>query len=184
MNEDLPPRSENELFYMDALYEVVGQFDPSKNFGYSFKDIDGDGYVELLLVENTNRLYAMFTIKDKSPALVTTFQQGMGYLGNDGMVFFNTKQFASEGGQIQLGNHIMHLVDGTLVGIAYGWEDVDGDYETQDDEIYYYVSLDGVKTELAYDDYKAIRNEYAYYWDAVLTCHRHVIHYRSPSSPV
>lgn len=165
MNEDLPPRIENDPFYMDALYEVVGQFDPTKNFGYSFKDIDGDGYVELLLVEDTNRMYAMFTVKEKAPALVTTFQQGMGYLGNNGIVFFNTKRFDSSGGQIQLGNHIKRLVDGTLVGIVYGWDDSDGSFDTQGDDIYYCISADGVKNELTYDEYKALKSEYAYYWE-------------------
>ncbi|MBE6585686.1 MAG: hypothetical protein E7645_04065 [Ruminococcaceae bacterium] len=166
MNEELPPRIENDPFYMDALYEVVGQFDPTMNFGYSFKDIDGDGYVELLLVENSNRLYAIFTVKEQVPAIVATFQQGMGYLGHNGMIFFNVKRFGASGGQILLGNYFTHLIDGKLVGIAYGWEDADGNYDTQDDEKYYYISADGVKNDITYDDYKAIRDEYAYYWEA------------------
>ena len=118
MNEELPQKGDNAPFYIDALYEVVGQFDSTKNLGYAFKDIDGDGYVELFLTENSNRIYAMFTILDKSPNLVSTFQQGMGYLGHSGTVFFNSKKFDLEGGQIYLGNHITRLVKGELVGIG------------------------------------------------------------------
>lgn len=164
INEELPQKGSNEPFYVDALYEVVGYYDPSMNFGYAYKDINNDGYVELLLVENSNRMYAMFTIKDKAPELVTTFQSGMGYLGNDGMVFFNTKSFDSSGGQTYLGNHMTHLVDGELVGIVYGWEDSDGDFATQGDDVYYLIEEDGVKNVIGNDEYKAIRNAYEYYW--------------------
>jgi len=166
VNEELPPIIGDQPFYMDALYEVADQFDPTKNFGYAFKDIDGDGYLELLLVESANRLYAMFTIINKVPALVTTFQSGMGYLGNEGLIFFNNKKFDSSGGQIYLGYNMMHLVNGNLVGVTYGWEDADGDYGTQNDEIYYYISETGVKKEFSYDEYKAYKSPYEYYWES------------------
>ncbi len=164
VNEELPSKGNNEPFYVDALYDVVGYYNPSLNFGYAYKDIDSDGYVELLLVENSNRMYAIFTIKDKAPLLVTTFQSGMGYLGNDGMVFFNSKRFDSSGGQIYLGNHMTHLVDGELVGITYGWEDSDGDFNTLNDDIYYLIDENGTKSVIDYDEYKVLRNSYEYYW--------------------
>lgn len=157
--EELPPRGDDEPFYTDALYEVAAQFDPAKYFGYSFKDIDGDGYDELFLVENTSRLYAIFSIKDKAPILVTTFQNGMGYLQDDGTVFFNTKD-----GLKFLGNHITRLIDGKLVGIVYGWEDPDNDANNNND-IYYYISEDGTKTEISKDEYTAVKSEYVYYWE-------------------
>jgi len=162
-NEELPPRGTDEPFYMDALYEAAGQYDPTKNFGYSFKDIDGDGLDELFLVENTNRLYAMFSIKNKAPIAVATFQNGKGYLKDDGTVFFNIKELNSSNDQILSENHITHLVNGALVGIAYGREDPDDDGDT-DNDIYYYVSEGGTRTELAKSDYNAIADEYEYYW--------------------
>jgi len=166
VNEELPPKKGEQPFYVDTLYTVVAQFDTTKDFGYAFKDINGDGYFELLLTENANRLYAMFTIVDKAPVLVTTFQQGMGYLGSGGLVFYNSKSFDTSGGQIYLGYHMTHLVDGKLVGFTYGWEDADGDYATQNDEIYYLTSEDGVKKVLSYDEYKAFRSPYTYYWES------------------
>ena len=157
---DLPPKGSNEPFYMDALYEVVGQYDPSMTLGYSFKDINGDGIDELFLMENKSRLYAMFTIKNKAPIVVTTFQNGMGYLKDDGTVFFNTKN-----GYKFLGNHITRLVDGELVGIVYGWEDPDDDIANEND-IYYYISEDGTRTTVSKDEYNVIKNEYLYYWES------------------
>ena len=164
MNEELPPRGGTEPFYIDPLYEVCADYDPSMNMGYAYKDVDGDGYVELVLTENGCRMYAMFTIVDRAPALVATFQKGMGYLGNNGMVFYNTKSFDSTGGQIALGNHMMRLENGELVGTTYGWEDADGNFNTDDDEQYYCIAEDGVKQELTYDEYKVYRNMYEYYW--------------------
>lgn len=164
MNEELPPRNDSGEFYTDALYEVVGHFDPTKNFGYSYKDIDGDGYAELLLIENTSRIYAMFTIKDKDIMLVSTFQQGMGYLTEWGDIFFNTKEFDDDG-QIFLGNNITRLISGTLVGISYGWDDSDGSFATQGDDVYYVISETGERTELTYEEYKAFKRSYDFYWE-------------------
>ncbi len=161
INEELPPKGSNPPFYLDALYEVVEQYNPAVNLGYSFKDIDCDGYVELLLVENTNRLYAMFTIKDKAPALVATFQQGMGYLGPDGLVFFNAKKHSPGGLQNFLGYSITRLVEGKLTGFSYGREDsADGG-----DDVYFYISEKGVRTEISYDEYQSCRKRYIYFWE-------------------
>ena len=157
--QELPSKGDDEPFYTDALYEVVGQYDPAMTLGYSFKDINGDGFDELLLMENKSRLYAMFSIKDKAPVVVATFQSGQGYLKDDGTVFFNTKN-----GYKFLGNHITRLVDGELVGIVYGWEDPDDDIANGND-IYYYVSEDGTKTYIPKDEYDVIKNEYLYYWE-------------------
>ena len=158
-NQELPPRGNNEPAYMDALYEVAGLYDPAMYLGYAFKDINSDGRDELLLVENSSRLYAMFTIKEKTPVAVATFQNGMGYLKDDGTVFFNTKN-----GYKFLGNHITRLVDGELVGIVYGWEDPDDDIANNND-IYYYISEDGTRTTVSKDEYNVIKNEYTYFWE-------------------
>ncbi len=159
LNEELPPKGSNEPFYVDALYEVAGEYNPSIEMGYAFRDIDGDGYSELLLMGRESRIYGMFTILNKEPALVATFQQGMGYIDPDGMIFYNSKEFGDNGGQIALEYHMTYLVDGQLVGVEYGWVDVD------QDTIYYCVSEDGVRTELSYDEYKLYKNAYEYYWN-------------------
>lgn len=163
-NSELPPRGDSEPDYTDALYEVVGHFQPYSRFGYSYRDLDGDGYVELLLTENTNRIYALFTVKDEAPVLVTTFPQGMGYLTREGEIFYNVKEFDSDG-QIFLSYSITRLEGGRLVGISYGWEDADENYTTTGDEVYFAIE-NGVKRELSYAEYKAYRTPYTYYWES------------------
>ncbi len=165
MNEELPPRGTDEPPFVDVLYEVVAQFQPYNKFGYTYMDLDSDGYVELLLTESTKSLYAIFTLVDKTPTPVAAFQQGMGYLGQNGLVLFNTKEFDSNGGQIFLGYHITRLEGGRLVGISYGWEDSDADYATQGDDVHYIVDGDGNKSSLTYEEYKEIRDYYSYYWE-------------------
>lgn len=165
MNEDLPPRDVNAPDYVVPLYYVAGQFDPTKSFGYAYRDIDGDGYVELLLVENSNRIYAIFTVRDGEVALVSTFQQGMGYLTADGTVFYNTKFFAS-GEQTALGSYICRLSGGELVGFSYGWFDNDNSPYTPGDVVYYRTDEDGNRTVLSYNEYRAIRDVYSYFWEA------------------
>jgi len=166
VNEELPPKGENEPSYVDALYEVATEYTPAIDMGYAYKDVNNDRYVELLLMGKDSRLYAMFTIVDDAPAFVATFQQGMGYLGPDGMVFYNTKTLDENNSQIALGNHMMKLVGDKLVGFEYGWKDTDKDITTSEDTVYYCkTEAEGEKT-LTYDEYKVYRDHvYPYYWD-------------------
>ncbi len=157
--QELPPRGDGEPFYTDALYKVAAQYDPSMDMGYALKDINGDGYVELVLMGRDARLYAMFTIVEDAPVLVHVFQQGMGYTTPDGTVFYNEK----DGSTSTVKYHIKKLVDGELVGTEYGRLDVDGNFDT-DDETYYSI-VDGIERELSHDEYKQYGDFYAGYWD-------------------
>jgi len=164
INEELPKKPANAPFYTDALYEVGKLYNPSIEVGYAFKDIDKNGYLELLLMGRESRIYALFTIFDKEPALVCVFQDGMGYLAPDGTVFYNTKPVDSETGVVTNEKFITRLESGRLVGISYGWTDADGDLATDEDVIYHASSEDGVKAEISYDEYKQY-NIYNYYWE-------------------
>lgn len=155
MNEVLPPRGEEEPFYMDVLHAVGAEYDPSLNFGYAIKDINGDGYAELLLMGVESRVYAMFTILDGEIVHVHTFQKGMGYIAPDGMVFYNEKGADN----LSVSKYMTHLVDGQLVGLEYGRIDAaDGS------ESYYHV-VDGVREEITKDAYNQYGKYYGYYWD-------------------
>lgn len=163
VNEELPPRSDDEEYYTDALYEVATEYDPTVDMGYAIKDINSDGFAELVLMGRDSRVYAMFTIVDRMPVVVAVFQKGMGYVTADGVVFHNVKGFDSSGGQISLGYHIKRLVGGELVGFEYGWVDADGSSST-DDSLYYQITEGGEKTDISYDDYKIIRDNHDYFW--------------------
>lgn len=166
VNEELPPRQDDEEYYVDALYDVAYWYDPSLTFGYAYKDINNDGYVELFLLGRDSRLYGLFTIVDKKAAVVETFQNGLGYLSPDGMIFYNVKYMDENVQQLGLENHMTYLIGDKLVGFEYGWYDADKNYATEDDEIYYQVTEDGIETVLTYDEFKVYRdNKYVYYWD-------------------
>ncbi len=163
INEELPPKGSNEPFYVDALYEVAEQYDPSIEMGYSFKDLNDDGFVELLLTGRESRVYALFSLVNKQPVVVKTFQQGLGYITNDGLIFYNFKLWDGVA-QIELQNHVTRLVEGELVGFEYGWVDADSDSSTTDDTNYYKVE-NGQKISLTHEDYVAYKSDFAYFWD-------------------
>lgn len=156
--ETLPERTEGDAYYLDALYEVLYYYDPSIDIGYAFKDIDGDGYVEFLITEDSSRLYAIFTIINKIPTCIRTFQNGLGYLAPDGTIFYNVKN-----GLIYLENNFSKLVDGELVTFTYGWYDSDENAET-DNDIYFTVDEACVETTISKDEYDEYRRKYNGYW--------------------
>ena len=164
-NQELPPLEESPAYYEDALRQVAAYYGPETDLGFAYKDINGDGRLELLLMGIDTRIYALFTIANRQPVAVRVFQDGMGYLAPDGMVFSNTKVFDENTNQLAMGCHMEYLVGTELVGFEYGWVDGDNNYATPDDEVYYKVE-NGVRTEIDHDtEYKALRDhDYEYYW--------------------
>jgi len=163
--EVLPSKKPSDPEYVNILREVADQYDPTKKMGYAYKDINSDGYVELLLMESDCHIHAIFTVIDRQPVHVHTFQQGMGYLHTDGTVFYNVKASDADG-QILLEYHITKLVGDKLEGFCYGWYDQDESFATEDDEVYFDSNPDGTRREITYEEYKVYRDHrYAYYWD-------------------
>jgi len=166
VNETLPEAPAEPAYYEDALRFAASNYVPSTtDMGYAYKDINGDGYFELILMSNKNNIFVLFTIKDKAPVVLKTFSEGLGYLDKNGVVFSAEKTYV-EGTTSQIGvdYRFERLVDGELYCyLAFGWDDADGVYETADDEIYYKLE-DGVNTVIDYDAYKVFRDHtYEYY---------------------
>lgn len=162
---ELPEEEAEPAYYEAALRYVANYYDPSIDLGFAYKDINGDGYVELLLMGKEARLYALFTIVNREAVVVKTFQDGMGYLDSTGLVFSHEKRF-EEGttNQIGLTYRFERLVDGKLVGTGFGWDDGDGVYATEDDEVYFKLE-NGEKVTIDYDtEYKVlVDHTYEYY---------------------
>ena len=176
-NQELPEKEENPTIpNYDALYSVVGNYDPSNDIGYSYKDIDGDGLLELLLIGPDSRLYAIFTLVDKTPVTVETFQNGLGYLHNSTNVFYWVKILDDSGVQIKSEFHYTRLVGDKLVGFAYGREDHDQDHDELTEDIYYYIPEGGERIDFvsdgdgdAYDKYKVYSNYIYEYFNGYQT---------------
>ena len=163
LNEELPPKPSNPKYYTDAIYEVAKAYDPTIEVGYAMKDIDGDGYLELVLMGRESRLYALFTIYENTPKTVAVFQNGMGYLTPDGTIFHNSsitveKKTTSE-------RFITRLLNGSLVGISYGWVDTDGSLDTDEDTYYFVTDENGTQTIVEKSGkYKEYTDTYDYFW--------------------
>ena len=164
--EELPPKPNNAPYYTDTLYEIGAMYDPSIDMGYTYTDIDGDGYAELLIMDRGNYIYGLFTLTDKKPAAVQVFQKGMGHLAPDGTVFYVTKEFG-ETNTVQYSNfkYITRLVDGKLVGTATGWRDADGNIAEDDDVSYHIIDENGVETEVTKAESSEYNAIYNYYWE-------------------
>ena len=158
--EQLPPKPDNAPYYTDALYEVGKCFDPSMTLGYSYKDINKDGYVELLLTGIDARVYGMFTIVDKKPVVAKVFQNGMGYIAPDGMIFYNTNGIDSTTGYYTNQKNHTYLVKDKLVGISYGYHDTDGKLETNDDTVYFEIGADGIEKAIEKSEYNQYGKAY------------------------
>ncbi|MBE5742050.1 MAG: hypothetical protein E7360_01875 [Clostridiales bacterium] len=151
-NGTLPTR-ENESGYVDALYEVGEYFEPSRDMGYALKDVNGDGWKELLLMESDNRLDALFTLVDKQIVTVEVFQNGMGYLYKDGLFFYNKKRWDSNNVQIYIENHWKRLEGGKFVGQEFVKCDEDEDSTTEGDK-YYAQETGKERQEITKDEYQ------------------------------
>ena len=165
-NLELPDREENPTVpNYDALYSVAGHYDPSNDIGYSYKDINGDGFVELFLIGPDSRLYALFTLVESEPVFVEAFGNGLGYLYNGENVFYFVKVLNESNFQVKYEFHYTRLVGDRLLGFAYGREDHDGDQDAVTEDIYYYVPEGGERIDFvtdesgtAYDKYKLYSN--------------------------
>ena len=58
-----------------------------------FKDIDLNGYKELVLMDTASRAHAIFHIVDSEAKVLIVFQNGMGYTAPGGEVFYNKNYF-------------------------------------------------------------------------------------------
>jgi len=162
--EELPPKGSSEPEYVDALYEMLAYYDPTMEMGYAYKDINSDGYKELVLIQSDAHIHAIFNIVDGAVQPLFVFQNGMGYTAPDGMIFYNLNYINDDGHQIS-SRHMTYMEKGKLVGIEYGWVDTDGDIETNEDTVYYTVGADGVRVVLTKDEYNLLSDKYAYNWD-------------------
>ena len=155
----MPPRGDNEPYFYDLIYKVVENYNPTDDFGYAVKDINGDGTDELVLLDSNFQVYGLLTLVADVPTVVG-YLHGMGAITSWGDVYYTEKII--DGTNYYNIQHIKKLVGANLVGLEYMWLDTDGDLATNDDMVYYHV-VDGVKEEITKDKYSTYTNNYDYY---------------------
>jgi len=129
-----PVASANEI--EKALHKIVSNCTDDSVMGYATKDINGDGDEELVLMNKSNKLYALFTIKDKTPVLLLTMDDMTGAISPDGTIYVN--KYVPEKEEF---TYIKRIVDGKLEGLEYG-STVNGEITT------YYMIENGTRTEI------------------------------------
>ncbi len=124
-----------------ALYEIVHDCSDASAMGYAQKDINDDGVDELVLLNKSNRLSALFTLKNDSPILLLNMDKMEASIASDGTVYAN-KYIKNKGDY----TYIKKLVDGKLEGLEYGG------YVVDEKTVEYYKIENGERTKISADE--------------------------------
>ncbi len=122
-----------------ALFEIVRDTADPSIMGYATKDINGDGGEELVLLNKSNRLYALFTLYNSAPVLLLKDNLSAA-IAPDGTVY--ARQYVKDQGDC---TQIKKIIDGKLDGLEYGGT-ISGNTVT------YYKSENGVKTDITKEE--------------------------------
>ncbi|MBQ7320173.1 MAG: hypothetical protein IJW97_08380 [Clostridia bacterium] len=109
--------SKRQAAIAEALYGIVDAYDNVTGLGYAFKDIDGNGSLELLLMSRYTSIYAIFTLSGRKPILLESV-----YGANGSLLFAPRNRFFL--------NH--KVSDGSTEEITYYICRVDGDQMAYD----------------------------------------------------
>lgn len=140
------------------LYQIVEKCENVTTMGYATKDINEDGLLELVLLSKDSRPYALFTLKDQKPVLLTGTDIVLGGIYPNGQIYACTPYVPGADQGFSL---LARIVDGELTGLEFGVKTMDGQ------GVYYKVE-DGAYTELTSEDYRMLDN---YYTSAFMQCH-------------
>jgi len=123
-----------------ALYDIVNACEDPSIMGYATKDINGDGFDELVLMSRGNDVDALFTQKDGSPVLLLS--QGTIAIYPDGTVYSHV--YVKD---TSVSVQFKRIVDGKLEGDEYGG------YVNNEEKFSYYKIVNGVRSDITYDEY-------------------------------
>ena len=118
------------------LIELVEQCEDPAALGHATKDINRDGIPELVLLNKSNRLHALFTLENNAPVMLElAYRKGeLLLIVPDGTVYFASYV---EGERDDTA--VRRLVNGKLQGLQYG--------VSKDEESYYKIE-DGVRSTI------------------------------------
>ena len=152
--------SEGEAAIAEALYGIVDAYpdaDAVASMGYGFKDMDGNGTPELLLMSKSCVLWAVFTVSDQTPILLEAlYGSGTMFLmaGENRLV---TKQNVTTDNEREVTIRYCHvdgdqMVSDTVYGSVY-------DTETYE-YLEYFQMVDGQRTPLDQEAFDALQEEF------------------------
>ena len=175
---DTKDMDEREAAIAETLYGVVAAGkggEAAKNMGYGFKDMDGNGTPELLLLSRSTSIRAVFTLSGKKPILLeVNYGSGTTFLFGEDNRFLLMRDTVID--NIEEAEFYTCHVDGDkmVYDAVYG-----AVYDMEQKEILeYYQMVDGNRTAIDKETYDKLNQEYrntyhaAYYTAAKLIAPR------------
>ncbi len=122
--------------------------------GYATKDINKDGIDELVLLDDSNKLFALFTIKDGSPVLLLNMNLMSAAITSDGTVYaYASRKYREKYGVDKDFTYVKKIVDGKLEGLEYGTQYEDGVAVSM------YKIENGKRTKISYNESESLDNK-------------------------
>lgn len=149
-NEPLPEQDLYQNEIDSALYEIARDCSDPSTMGYATKDINKDGFEELVLLNRSCKVYAIFTLKDGAPTLLARTDILACSISPDGKIYIE-KFFTNENKSHRF-IQIKEIVDGALAGIEYGFNVID---ETQTE---HYKIENGERTVITEEEFNLFHN--------------------------
>lgn len=151
---------EREAAIATALHGIVDSCkdaETAQNLGYGFKDMDGNGTPELILLTKYTSIQAIFTISDKKPILLeANYGQGTTFMFATNNRFFMLRDQVTD--SIEEATVYIWRVDGDKIAYDSVYGAV---YDQEKKEILeYYQIVDGERKTIDKDTYNELDREY------------------------
>ncbi len=147
---------EREAEIANSLYAIAENFTLSIESGYGYKDLDGNGIPELMLMTKYAYIYAVFTLSNDKPILLKASTDGLGVFALTQNNRFYTS-YTTKDGNIQDATYYICRVDGDKVvyDSVYGqvWDSSKGEIHEN------YQIVDGERIPIDRDAYKSLNTE-------------------------
>ncbi|MBE6633230.1 MAG: hypothetical protein E7620_02680 [Ruminococcaceae bacterium] len=136
------PFAEGEIG--QAVRAAVEKGEDPAAMGYATKDLNEDGVPELVLLDRSNRLYALFTIREGAPVLLLQMNRNASAITPDGTVY--SQIYVKDQSDI---THVKRIVNGRLEGLEFGTVITNGQAE-------YYRIENGARQEITAEEKGAL----------------------------
>ena len=149
--------NEREAAIAEALYGIADACTDAENMGYGYKDMDGNGCPELLLMNNYGSIKAVFTISNKKPLLLEA-----AYGSNNYIMFAPNNRFfirrETVEGNLEETTFYTARVEGNkmVYDLVYG-----GIYDQNEKKVLnYYQTVNGIQKTITSEEFNELDREY------------------------
>ncbi len=148
---------EREAAIATALHGIVDDCKTAEKMGYGYKDMDGNGTPELILLTTSTIPSAIFTIRDKKPVLLEAAygENGRFYFGRDNNL--HIVRASMEDSIRESTYYTCHVEDGTMVYDAIYGDVYNVESKTRIEQ---FQVIDGERKSIDYDTFRFLHSAY------------------------